>query len=322
MSIELATVTAAEHKAAIRERIRNRIATPQDFIAYNVLRGKAARNGFQPQGAGKRPQNGQGAFNGFLRASQLFTFSSFGADRLHPELVACLSDAQQASVREERVKALSETFEQACAAGLPTEQLKGLLRWAMAATPQGRHSVLEHCELTHKFAVCLVNFRRHGSKVAVWRGQTCPTWLPDWFFESPHTTLAPAEFQLLFRYLAMHDCGKPFVYLRDETGRAHFPGHALRSAEIWRQAGGSEHEQYLMEHDMALHTLKADGLEEFSKGALAKVQLVAALASLWANIDDFGGAESVSFKAKLKHLDRRGRALCRIWADSTVALSS
>jgi hypothetical protein len=211
-----------------------------------------------------------------------------------------------------RVKLLCETFRRAQSEGMSRDVLRGLLRWAMAATPQGRANVLEHCKTTAACAVNLVNVKRSKGQ-PTWRKYTAPAWMPEWFTQSNQLILEPKEFQVLYTYLKVHDCGKPFVYEEDAEGKMHFPDHAKASAEIWRDAGGSEDEQYLIAHDMDLHTIKAEGLEEFAQHPLAKVQLMAALASLWANQDDFGGVDSVSFKCKLKHLDRRGRALCKLW---------
>lgn len=311
MSIELATPTAAEHLEAIRERIRSRTATAADFIAYNLLRGKPASNGFQPRTNPARLADGQGPFDGFLRASQS---SPWSAHQLPQTLAEMLDAKQQSQLRLERVRLLCETFRRAQAQGLSQGHLRGLLRRAMQTTPQGSGSVLAHCRQTEKRAVSLVSSRLYGSTTPAWRAKTTPSWLPQWFFECDTLNVSQAEYGLLKRYLLQHDCGKPFVYAEDEQGRAHFPGHAEVSAKVWGEVGGSEDEQYLIAHDMDLHTLKAEQLEAFARGRFAKLQLIAALASLWANQEDFGGVDSTSFKCKLKHLDRRGRALCKLWA--------
>lgn len=311
MSIELATPTAAEHIEAIRERIRARVATAGDFIAYNLLRGKPAVQGFRPWTNPQRLANGQGPYDGFLRASQACCWSS---EKLPKALADLLDERLQSVLRQARVKLLGETFQLAQARGLSQGHLRGLLLKAMRATPQGKSNVLTHCRQTEKRAGSLVSSRSYGSKPE-WRAKTSPAWMPAWFFESKELNLSQQEHRLLKAYLLQHDCGKPFVYFEDETGRAHFPNHAEISAQIWASVGGSEDEQYLIANDMVMHTLKADQLGEFVQGRFAKLQLIASLASLWANEEDFGGADSTSFKCKLKHLDRRGRALCKMWEE-------
>lgn len=319
MSIELAQASAAEHLEAIRERIRARVATASDFIVYNLLRGKPAHQGFQPCVNPNSMSNGRGPYDGFLRASQQSAAYHRDAAKLPSPLADALTSRPQSELRLARVRLLCETFHRAQAQGLSKGHLRGILRWAMLATPQGGANVHEHCRLTEKRAVSLVSSRMYGS-TPEWRAKTSPAWVPGWFFDCKQLTLSQAEYHLMRRYLLQHDCGKPFVYTEDEQGRAHFPNHAQASARIWGVVGGSADEQYLIEHDMDLHILKAEGLEQFAKGRFAKLQLIAALASLWANQDDFGGVESTSFKCKLKHLDRRGRALCKLWeAEPLVA---
>ena len=63
-----------------------------------------------------------------------------------------------------------------------------------------------------------------------------------------------------------------------------------------------------MELDMVVHTMSAAELDEFAARPEAPT-LLTGLAEVHANAEMFGGQESVSFKSKWKHLDRRGRAL-------------
>lgn len=67
-----------------------------------------------------------------------------------------------------------------------------------------------------------------------------------------------------------------------------------------------------MRLDMALHTMPAADVPAFAQHPLSRALLISAVASLQANAEDFGGWESSSYKAKLKHLGRRMRALSLI----------
>lgn len=313
MSIELATISAAEHKQAILERIQARKATAADFIAYNLLRGKPASQGFTPNTAERRFRCGRSPFAGFEQACRRGYWPSV---ELNPALEAVLDDSQRAALRAERIRLLALAFERGVEAGLPKEDLRGLLTRAMLATPQGKGSVMSHCQQTVKAAVGFLVAM--GLANPADRSRYAPAWTPAWLFETAALNLSQPERQLLQRYLAVHDCGKPFVFRQDQSGKIHFPEHAAKSAEVWRQAGGAQEEAWLIEHDMDLHTMSASELEELAKHPLAKVLLVAALASLSANARDFGGEESTSFKMKLKHLDRRGRALCKLLTESSA----
>lgn len=105
------------------------------------------------------------------------------------------------------------------------------------------------------------------------------------------------------------NCGKPFCRTVDEDGRQHFPDHAAVSARIWREAGGSAEVEHLIEQDMDVHLLKAEGVEEFAQRPYATALLLTGLSELHANASMFGGVESVSFKIKAKNLLKRGRQI-------------
>lgn len=175
-------------------------------------------------------------------------------------------------------------------------------------------SVWRHGELVaERYAELLNHLRRligsgHGALHA-------PGWrLPDWLTEHAGLLLArQADFRVAQRYQLFHDAGKPYCLEIDSSGRRHFPEHAAVTGSIWRALGGSDLEAELMEQDMDAHTLKAEHLDEFAARPTGPTLLVTALAEIHANADMFGGQDSVSFKAKWKHLDRRGRALCIRW---------
>ena len=117
------------------------------------------------------------------------------------------------------------------------------------------------------------------------------------------------------RYLVVHDCGKPSVRTVDDDGRQHFPGHATASAAVWAATTGAQPDDRivaLIGSDMDAHTLTGDGVAEFARRTDAIVSLLAAVAEVHANAEMFGGVTSSGFKMKLKHLERRGRAVCAI----------
>lgn len=81
-----------------------------------------------------------------------------------------------------------------------------------------------------------------------------------WTHKCVHTLSA------LVKSVSGHICvpinvGKPFCRTIDAEGRQHFPDHATVSARIWREAGGSEEVARLIEQDMDVHLLKAEGVE-------------------------------------------------------------
>lgn len=180
-----------------------------------------------------------------------------------------------------------------------TEQAPGLSIWRHGEMVAGRYAEL------------LAHLRRlesdSGAQLQGWR-------LPGWVTEHAEMLLRlQVDFDTAQRYQLFHDAGKPYCLELDGAGRRHFPGHAALTGRLWRQVGGWELEAQLMEQDMDAHMLKAEQLDEFAGRETAPTLLLTALAEIHANAEMFGGQESVSFKAKWKHLDRRGRALCLAW---------
>lgn len=174
-------------------------------------------------------------------------------------------------------------------------------------------SVWRHGEMVaQRYAELIANLQglasgRGAGELPGWR-------LPDWLIEHAELLLArQVDFVSAQRYQLHHDCGKPYCLVYDAAGRRHFPGHAELSARLWRQLGGDELEARLMERDMVVHTMPADQLDEFAARPEAPTLLLTGLAEVHANAEMFGGQESVGFKSKWKHLDRRGRALASRW---------
>lgn len=165
-------------------------------------------------------------------------------------------------------------------------------------------TVWEHGEAVREKFRCLVEGRTDGFR------------LPDWWAAYATRLLGSIHPDSVWDpYTLYHDCGKPYCRVVDSEGKAHFPDHATVSRKVWADAEGSAEVGHLITHDMAVHVLTAAEIDTQLKAkwsaADAATLLVAALAEVHANADMFGGIESVSFKSKLKNVERRGRQICK-----------
>lgn len=140
------------------------------------------------------------------------------------------------------------------------------------------------------------------------------TWcIPEWVYTHKHILLEnlPSRNTLKLATI-MHDCGKPFCLEIDENGRRHFPNHAQISYEVFKQFYDDPVAAKLILHDMDIHLLKADGVEEFSKNPHALTHLLIGLSELHSNAKMFGGTDSTSFKIKYKSICQRGKQLINL----------
>lgn len=210
-----------------------------------------------------------------------------------------LHNQQELKARERRLRELSFAM-QDC------EQTKG-------------QNVLQHGRSVREHYFALVNHMKGNinlNETSNWR-------LPEWVDKYSEQILAllPSNY-VMDRYLTLHDCGKPAVREVDADGKVHFPGHAASSEKVFLETmgtaatGEAELDElmiaYLIAHDMDVHMLKADGLEEFAKRPTVFAHVLAGLAEVTSNAAMFGGIESTSFKIKYKQLDQRGKALCKM----------
>ena len=108
-------------------------------------------------------------------------------------------------------------------------------------------------------------------------------------------------------YQIFHDCGKPKCFSQDHQGN-HFVNHAKISYETWVEAYGDGIIATWILHDMDIHIISADELDAFLAIPGSEVLLLTGLTALRANVKLFGGTDSVSFKIKLKHWERRAKA--------------
>ncbi|MFK4132416.1 hypothetical protein ACI2KR_09060 [Pseudomonas luteola] len=120
--------------------------------------------------------------------------------------------------------------------------------------------------------------------------------------------------EILGEYQTYHDCGKPFCRIVDEAGKQHFPDHAKHSEQTWLSCGGDPIAARLMGMDMDIHVLKGDDVESFASRPEAASLLLTGLAEIHSNAQMFGGIDSVSFKMKWKHIDRRGKQIAKLLA--------
>lgn len=139
--------------------------------------------------------------------------------------------------------------------------------------------------------------------------------IPEWA-RNPNVLRGQFPRDIVDMYLLYHDCGKPLSRTVDEHGKVHYPEHAHKSQQLWTQLSSHLSPEQrdknsiiarLMGMDMDIHTLKSDGVQEFAKRPEAMTLLLAGLAEVHANAGMFGGFDSVSFKIKVKHMEKRGR---------------
>lgn len=144
--------------------------------------------------------------------------------------------------------------------------------------------------------------------------------LPRWFVDNIKLIdkiidSIPDKERLISNYTIFHDIGKPHVKTVGEDGRAHFPNHSEKSAELAEKYFSDKRVAELMRHDMFFHTCKAADVEKaFTERDLGLLWLnyVVAIAEIHANAEMFGGTDSTSFKIKFKQLDRRGKLLLKL----------
>lgn len=160
---------------------------------------------------------------------------------------------------------------------------------------------MRHGELVaEKFKDLISSERKH-----LW---VIPGWLQG-HFVSISERLIP-KFDLITTYQTYHDIGKPFCRVIDEDGRAHYPNHAVISAEIWNSSGKCKIIGELISRDMEFHLLKPSEITNgYPIDDLSLILLITALCEIHANAEMFGGIESDSFKIKWKRLEKIGNRL-------------
>ena len=168
-------------------------------------------------------------------------------------------------------------------------------------------SVLDHGISVKNYLFDLINHLRTGTPLQYeWK-------LPDWVLQNKDLILSSLpDDETLELYTTYHDCGKPFCLTVDSDGKRHFPNHAQVSYQYFTQAFNNPVAADLILHDMDIHLLKSDGVEEFSKNPYALTLLLTGLAEIHSNSTMFGGIDSVSFKIKHKCISKRGTQIINL----------
>lgn len=165
-------------------------------------------------------------------------------------------------------------------------------------------SVLDHGISVKNYLFDLINHLRNNTNLKY-------DWLlPDWVYDNKDLIIRslPSD-DTLELYTTYHDCGKPFCLTIDSDGKRHFPNHAEVSYNIFKQVFNDEIAAELVRHDMDIHLLKSDGVDEFCKNPFALTLLLTGLAELHSNAQMFGGLDSISFKIKWKSINQRGKQI-------------
>jgi len=167
-------------------------------------------------------------------------------------------------------------------------------------------SVLRHGLSVKNYTFDLINHLRKGTPLKY-------EWIiPDWLYENKDLILSnlPSDKTLRY-YTILHDCGKPYCLHVDGSGKRHFPNHSEVSYNVFNQLFDDKIASHLIKHDMDIHLLKADGVEEFCKNPYALTSLLVGLAEVHSNTQMFGGLDSTSFKIKWKCINQRGKQIIK-----------
>ena len=168
-------------------------------------------------------------------------------------------------------------------------------------------STLEHGKSVKNYLFDLINHLRNNELLKYeWK-------IPEWVIENKEFILTNlVDDKTLGLYTEYHDCGKWACLEVDSEGKRHFPNHAEVSYKIFTQLFKNKIAADLVRHDMDIHTLKSEGVEEFCKNPLAITLLLSGLAEIHSNAPIFGGLNSTSFKIKLKSITQRGKQILNI----------
>jgi len=139
--------------------------------------------------------------------------------------------------------------------------------------------------------------------------------LPEWIYDP--IFIRNIVCNLIDQYALYHDCGKPYCVEYTE-GRRHFPNHAEVSYNVYKSVFEDGDCAELIRRDMDFHLLKSVDLQKFSEYKFANILILSALAEIHSNAQmfakDFDGnpLESIGFKIKWKHTNKRGRQVVEI----------
>lgn len=165
-------------------------------------------------------------------------------------------------------------------------------------------NVYEHGTSVKNYLFDIINHLRNKTKLQYeWK-------LPNWVYENSEFILSKLpDDNTLKLYTQYHDIGKSFCLEIDSEGKRHFPNHAEKSYEIFKQVFKNDIAAELIKCDMDIHLLKSEGVENFCKNPLAITLLLTGLAEIHSNSQMFGGIDSISAKIKLKNITQRGKQI-------------
>lgn len=168
-------------------------------------------------------------------------------------------------------------------------------------------SVYQHGESVKDYLFDIINHLKYDTSLKYkWS-------IPQCIYDNKEIILnsLPNE-KTLELYTVFHDCGKPFCLEVDSNGKRHFPNHAKISYDVFNDVFNDDIASYLILHDMDIHLLKSNGVEEFSKNPYSTTLLLTGLAEIHSNCELFGGTDSTSFKIKLKSITKRAKQLFKL----------
>ncbi len=170
-------------------------------------------------------------------------------------------------------------------------------------------SVYEHGISVNEYFNDLKSFLNNQSTIKQW---SFPDWL-DKYKTELLGNLFPDD--IIEKYTIFHDCGKPFCIEIDSEGKRHFPNHAQVSFETYSKYFPDQNPiiAELIRSDMDIHTISAVEIPQFcSNPQKAITLLLVGLSEVHSNAALFNGFGSTSFKIKLKQIDKRGKAICKL----------
>lgn len=186
---------------------------------------------------------------------------------------------------------------------------------AMKNTEQTKgQSVLEHGLSVKNYLFDLLDHLRLGTTLKYeWN-------IPAWVYDNREYILSQLPDDKTLRlYTILHDIGKPHTRIVDTEGKVHFPNHSNVSYETFKRYFDNDIAAELIKHDMDIHTLKADGVDDFCKNPYHITSLFVGLCELHSNASMFGGLLSQGFRIKHKSITQRGKAiLSKIKSDKNV----
>jgi hypothetical protein len=168
-------------------------------------------------------------------------------------------------------------------------------------------SVLQHGYSVKNYLFDLLNHLEYGSELKYsWK-------IPQWIYDNKsHFLNSIPDRNTLKLATIMHDCGKPFCLELDDCGKKHFPNHAQISYDVFKHFFNNDIAAELILHDMDIHLLKSDGVEQFILNKNYLTHILIGLSELHSNANMFGGIDSTSFKIKYKNFDSRGKQISKL----------